>query len=147
MRPDPHAPQPGGQRAHHQQRDHQRQQPFSTTSSPATSADYTGRLQKRLEFRFLRQTFTRRRRGHLYVEHTERPQGLNHAGGTVTSYNVHAIDIGKDQFSGFVAISPNSKIPAIVDSDGLKRSLRVVRIRRNPLVIGGQVRAFPVAKT
>ena len=81
------------------------------------------------------------------MEHTERPQGLNHAGGTVTSYNVHAIDIGKDQFSGFVAISPNSKIPAIVDSDGLKRSLRVVRIRRNPLVIGGQVRAFPVAKT
>ena len=35
-------------------------------------------------------------------------------------YNVHAIDIGKgDQFeAGFVAISPNSKIPAIVDSDG-----------------------------
>jgi len=35
-------------------------------------------------------------------------------------YNVHAIDIGKgDQFEpGFVAISPNSKIPAIVDSDG-----------------------------
>jgi GST-like protein len=35
-------------------------------------------------------------------------------------YNVHPIDIGKgDQFEpGFVAISPNSKIPAIVDSDG-----------------------------
>jgi len=35
-------------------------------------------------------------------------------------YNVHAIDIGKgDQFTPeFVAISPNSKIPAIVDSDG-----------------------------
>ena len=35
-------------------------------------------------------------------------------------YNVHAIDIGKgDQFEPeFVAISPNSKIPAIVDSDG-----------------------------
>lgn len=35
-------------------------------------------------------------------------------------YNVHAIDIGKgDQFMPeFVAISPNSKIPAIVDSDG-----------------------------
>lgn len=35
-------------------------------------------------------------------------------------YNVHAIDIGKgDQFEpGFVAISPNSKIPAVVDSDG-----------------------------
>lgn len=35
-------------------------------------------------------------------------------------YNVHAIDIGKgDQFEpGFVAISPNSKIPAIIDSDG-----------------------------
>jgi len=35
-------------------------------------------------------------------------------------YKVHAIDIGKnDQFQpGFVAISPNSKIPAIVDSDG-----------------------------
>ena len=36
------------------------------------------------------------------------------------AYNVHPIDIGKgDQFeAGFVAISPNSKIPAIVDSDG-----------------------------
>ncbi|HEX7810568.1 MAG TPA: glutathione S-transferase N-terminal domain-containing protein [Burkholderiales bacterium] len=35
-------------------------------------------------------------------------------------YNVHAIDIGKgDQFQpDFVAISPNSKIPAIVDSEG-----------------------------
>ena len=36
------------------------------------------------------------------------------------AYNVHPIDIGKgDQFgANFVAISPNSKIPAIVDSDG-----------------------------
>ncbi len=36
------------------------------------------------------------------------------------AYNAHAIDIGKgEQFaSGFVAINPNSKIPAIVDSDG-----------------------------
>ena len=35
-------------------------------------------------------------------------------------YKVHAIDIGKGQQFGteFVAISPNSKIPAIVDSDG-----------------------------
>ena len=35
-------------------------------------------------------------------------------------YAVHAIDIGKnDQFTpGFIAINPNSKIPAIVDSDG-----------------------------
>ena len=35
-------------------------------------------------------------------------------------YKVHAIDIGKgDQFQpDFVAVSPNSKIPAIVDSDG-----------------------------
>jgi GSH-dependent disulfide-bond oxidoreductase len=35
-------------------------------------------------------------------------------------YNVHKIDIGKgEQFApGFVAINPNSKIPAIVDSDG-----------------------------
>jgi GST-like protein len=35
-------------------------------------------------------------------------------------YNVHPIDIGKGhQFeAGFVAISPNSKIPAIVDSEG-----------------------------
>ncbi|HVY05887.1 MAG TPA: glutathione binding-like protein [Burkholderiales bacterium] len=35
-------------------------------------------------------------------------------------YNVHPIDIGKgDQFeAGFVVISPNGKIPAIVDSDG-----------------------------
>lgn len=36
------------------------------------------------------------------------------------AYNVHPIDIGKgDQFGAdFVAISPNSKIPAIVDSEG-----------------------------
>ena len=35
-------------------------------------------------------------------------------------YNTHAINIGKDdQFKpAFVAINPNSKIPAIVDSDG-----------------------------
>ena len=35
-------------------------------------------------------------------------------------YKVHAIDIGKgDQFRpDFVAVSPNSKIPAIMDSDG-----------------------------
>ena len=35
-------------------------------------------------------------------------------------YRVHPIDIGKgDQFApAFVAINPNSKIPAIVDSDG-----------------------------
>lgn len=35
-------------------------------------------------------------------------------------YRAHAIDIGKgDQFTAeFVAINPNSKIPAIVDSDG-----------------------------
>jgi GST-like protein len=36
------------------------------------------------------------------------------------AYNVHAIDIGKgDQFKPeFVAIDPNSKIPAIVDAEG-----------------------------
>ena len=36
------------------------------------------------------------------------------------AYNVHPVDIGKgDQFAaGFVAISPNAKIPAIVDSEG-----------------------------
>jgi GST-like protein len=35
-------------------------------------------------------------------------------------YNVHAINIGKgDQFTAdYVAINPNSKIPAIVDTDG-----------------------------
>ncbi len=35
-------------------------------------------------------------------------------------YNVHKIDIGKgDQFTPeFIAINPNSKIPAIIDSDG-----------------------------
>ncbi len=35
-------------------------------------------------------------------------------------YNVHAIDIGKDeQFTPqFICLNPNSKIPAIVDSDG-----------------------------
>ena len=39
---------------------------------------------------------------------------------TGTPYNVHAIDIGAgDQFKPeFLAISPNNKIPAIIDSDG-----------------------------
>src|SRR5690242_5275287 len=39
---------------------------------------------------------------------------------TGLSYRVHKIDISKgDQFKPeFVAINPNSKIPAIVDSDG-----------------------------
>ena len=39
----------------------------------------------------------------------------------VLPYNVHPIHIGKDdQFTPeFVAINPNSKIPAIVDTDGL----------------------------
>lgn len=38
----------------------------------------------------------------------------------VLSYKTHAINIGKDdQFTPeFVAINPNSKIPAIIDSDG-----------------------------
>src|SRR5262245_9133326 len=37
-------------------------------------------------------------------------------------YNVHTIDIGKgDQFTpAYVAINPNSKIPAIVDTDGFE---------------------------
>ncbi|MBM3341534.1 MAG: glutathione S-transferase family protein [Betaproteobacteria bacterium] len=36
------------------------------------------------------------------------------------AYNTHAINIGKDeQFTpAFIAINPNSKIPAIIDSDG-----------------------------
>src|SRR5918996_4858592 len=36
------------------------------------------------------------------------------------AYNVHPINIGKnEQFTPeFIAISPNSKIPAIIDSDG-----------------------------
>src|SRR5919204_2944942 len=39
---------------------------------------------------------------------------------TALPYRVHAIDIGAgDQFTPeFLAISPNNKIPAIVDSDG-----------------------------
>ena len=36
------------------------------------------------------------------------------------AYNVHAVNIGKDeQFKPeFIAINPNSKIPAIIDRDG-----------------------------
>ena len=39
---------------------------------------------------------------------------------TGTPYNVHPVDIGAgDQFKpDFLAISPNNKIPAIVDHDG-----------------------------
>ena len=56
-------------------------------------------------------------------------------------YTVHAIDIGKgDQFKpDFVAVSPNSKIPAIVDSEGPEaQPYAAVRVRCDPAVSGGE---------
>src|SRR5208282_575741 len=49
-------------------------------------------------------------------------------------YTVHAVNIGRqEQFDpAFVAIAPNSKIPAIVDNDGPGGTALRVRERGNP---------------
>ena len=63
-------------------------------------------------------------------------------------YRVHAINIGKDdQFKPeFVAINPNSKIPAIVDPDGPGRqAVRDDGIRRDPDLPRGEDRQAPAA--
>ena len=54
------------------------------------------------------------------MENLERPQGLHHAEEIGLPYTVHPIPIGQDvQFTPeYIAINPNSKIPAIVDEDG-----------------------------
>ncbi len=54
-------------------------------------------------------------------------------------YTVHPINIGKDeQFAPeFIAISPNNKIPAIIDSDGTgRRADHDLRIGRDPDLSG-----------
>jgi GST-like protein len=57
-------------------------------------------------------------------------------------YNVHPIDISKgDQFKPeFVAVSPNSKIPGIVDSEGPEG-------RRFPMFESGAILIYLAAKT
>ena len=59
-------------------------------------------------------------------------------------YTVHSVNIGRDeQFDpNFLAISPNNKIPAIVDSDGARRAAVVVRERRDPDLPRGKDRRF-----
>ena len=68
---------------------------------------------------------------------------LGHAG---AEYDAWLIRIGEgDQFgSGFVAVNPNSKIPALLDRSGAHAGARV-RIRRDPAVPGGEVRRLPAA--
>jgi GST-like protein len=58
------------------------------------------------------------------------------------SYNVHPIDIGKgDQFEPeFVAVSPNSKIPGIIDSEGPEG-------RPFPMFESGAILIYLAAKT
>ena len=61
-------------------------------------------------------------------------------------YRVHPVDIGAgDQFTPeFLAISPNNKIPAIVDPDGPGRPADLaVRIGRDPALPGRQDRPLP----
>ena len=66
---------------------------------------------------------------------------LGHSG---AEYDAWLIKIGEgDQFgSGFVAVNPNSKIPALVDRSGNDADPRV-RIRRDPDLSRGEVRRLP----
>ena len=66
---------------------------------------------------------------------------LGHAG---AEYDAWLIRIGEgDQFgSGFVAINPNSKIPALMDRSGPK-PIRRLRVRRDPAVSRREVRGLP----
>ena len=56
----------------------------------------------------------------LYLDDAERAQSLRHAGGVGLPYKEHAVNISKgEQFQpDFLKISPNNRIPAIVDPDG-----------------------------
>ena len=64
-------------------------------------------------------------------------------------YKVHPIDIGNgDQFDpDFLKISPNNRIPAIVDPDGPGgQPSRALRIRRDPVLSGGEARPLPAGR-
>ncbi len=54
------------------------------------------------------------------LEHAERPQDQRRAGGDGAALHVKPVNIGKgEQFSAeFLKISPNNRIPAIIDSEG-----------------------------
>lgn len=54
------------------------------------------------------------------MEDTQRPEAPIMLEETELPYQVHAVDLTADeQFRpGFLAISPNNKIPAIVDKEG-----------------------------
>jgi GST-like protein len=63
-------------------------------------------------------------------------------------YDVHVVDIGKgEQFApAFLAISPNNKIPAIVDPDGPAGSAdQRLRVGRDPALPGREDRPLPAA--
>ena len=66
---------------------------------------------------------------------------LGHAG---AEYDAWLIKIGEgDQFgSGFVAINPNSKIPALLDRSGPK-PIRVFESGRDPPVSRREIRRVP----
>ena len=64
---------------------------------------------------------------------------VDHAGGVRPRYRVVPVNIGKgDQFKPeFLAISPNNRMPAIVDHDADGEAGAGVRVRRHPAASGG----------
>ena len=78
-----------------------------------------------------------RREGHGDV------RGAAGAGHSGAEYDAWLINIDGDQFgSGFVAVNPNSKIPALLDRSGPTADPRV-RVRRDPAVPRREVRRVP----
>ena len=68
-------------------------------------------------------------------------------GHTGAEYDAWLIKIGEgDQFgSGFVAINPNSKIPALLDRSGPK-PIRVFEFGLDPALSGGEVQRVPAER-
>ena len=65
------------------------------------------------------------------------------AGHTGAEYDAWLIRIDGDQFgSGFVAVNPNSKIPALMDRSGPEADPGL-RVRRDPAAPGREVRRLP----
>ena len=66
---------------------------------------------------------------------------LGHAGAEYDAWLIR-ISEGEQFGSGFVAVNPNSKIPALLDRSGAAAGARV-RVRRDPALPGREVRRLP----